>query len=195
MKKVSLRELVADKIIFAVLIAVYYWTWARNDWKGYYTTSQIVVATFTFYYFISRGIRLKKYKQETPDEMAEANLRRCDAICLKISVAVLIAVSFLCAAGRFALTTEVIGYCLVGMLVLLAIVRTIIFYVMALTTRIKEYREMQDLKQSDLAELVGVRRETIVNLERGKYNPSLKLAMDVAKVFHVTVEDLFSYDD
>ena len=124
MKKVSLRELVADKIIFAVLIAVYYWTWARNDWKGYYTTIQIVVATFTFYYFISRGIRLKKYKQETPDEMAEANLRRCDAICLKISVAVLIAV------GRFALTTEVIGYCLVGMLVLLAVVRTIIFYVM-----------------------------------------------------------------
>ena len=107
MKKVSLRELVADKIIFAVLIAVYYWTWARNDWKGYYTTIQIVVATFTFYYFISRGIRLKKYKQETPDEMAEANLRRCDAICLKISVAVLIAVSFLCAAGRFALTTSV----------------------------------------------------------------------------------------
>ena len=48
---------------------------------------------------------------------------------------------------------------------------------MALTTRIKEYREMQDLKQSDLAELVGVRRETIVNLERGKYNPSLKLAI------------------
>lgn len=65
---------------------------------------------------------------------------------------------------------------------------------MALTTRIKEYREMQDLKQSDLAELVGVRRETIVNLERGKYNPSLKLAMDIAKVFHVTVEDLFSYN-
>ena len=66
---------------------------------------------------------------------------------------------------------------------------------MALTTRIKEYREMRGLKQSDLAEMVGVRRETIVNLERGKYNPSLKLAMDIAKVFHGTVEDLFSYDD
>ena len=66
---------------------------------------------------------------------------------------------------------------------------------MALTTRIKEYREMQDLKQSDLAKLVGVRRETIVNLEIGKYNPSLKLAMYIAEVFHVTVEDLFSYDD
>ena len=66
---------------------------------------------------------------------------------------------------------------------------------MALTTRIKEYREMQDLKQSDLGELVGVRRETIVNLEKGKYNPSLKLAMDIAKVFHTTVEELFFFDD
>lgn len=66
---------------------------------------------------------------------------------------------------------------------------------MALSTKIKEYREMQNLKQADLAELVGVRRETIVNLERGKYNPSLKLAMDIAKVFHVTVEEMFSYEE
>ncbi len=66
---------------------------------------------------------------------------------------------------------------------------------MALSTKIKEYREIYNLKQAELAELVGVRRETIVNLERGKYNPSLKLAMDIAKVFHVTVEEVFSYID
>ena len=130
MKKVTLKELVADKIIFAVLVALYYWMWARNDWKDFYPTIQTVVGGFTFWYFVFRAIRVRKYKQEAADEMAEANLRRCDAICLKISVAVLIAVSFLCAVGRFALTTEVIGYCLVGMLVLLAVVRTIIFYVM-----------------------------------------------------------------
>lgn len=64
---------------------------------------------------------------------------------------------------------------------------------MALVTKLKEYREQAGLKQADLAELVGVRRETIVNLERGKYNPSLKLAMDIAKVFHTTVEELFTY--
>ena len=52
---------------------------------------------------------------------------------------------------------------------------------MALSTKLKEYREAKGLKQADLAELVGVRRETIVNLEKGKYNPSLKLAMDIAK--------------
>lgn len=66
---------------------------------------------------------------------------------------------------------------------------------MTLSTKLKEYREAKGLKQADLAELVGVRRETIVNLEKGKYNPSLKLAMDIAKVFHTTVEELFFFDD
>ena len=42
---------------------------------------------------------------------------------------------------------------------------------------------------------MGVRRETIVHLENGRYNPSLKLAMDIAKVFHVTVEELFTFTD
>ena len=62
MKKVSLRELVADKIIFSILIAMYYWMWARNDWKDYYTTVQNVIFAFSFYYFVSRAIRVKKYK-------------------------------------------------------------------------------------------------------------------------------------
>lgn len=66
---------------------------------------------------------------------------------------------------------------------------------MVLSTKLKKYREAKGLKQADLAELVGVRRETIVNLEKGKYNPSLKLAMDIAKVFHTTVEELFFFDD
>lgn len=64
---------------------------------------------------------------------------------------------------------------------------------MTLVTKIKEYREKAGYKQSELAELVGARRETIVHLESGKYNPSLKLAMDIAKVFSVTVEDLFEF--
>ena len=62
---------------------------------------------------------------------------------------------------------------------------------MALSTKLKEYREAKGLKQADLAELVGVRRETIVNLEKGKYNPSLKLALDIAKVFHTTPETVW----
>ena len=64
-----------------------------------------------------------------------------------------------------------------------------------LQTRIKEYREKRGMKQSELAALVGVRRETIVHLENGRYNPSLKLAMDIAKVFHTTVEEFFAFTD
>ncbi len=63
-----------------------------------------------------------------------------------------------------------------------------------LVTKLKEYRARTGMKQGELAELVGVRRETIIRLERGQYNPSLKLAMDIAKVFGVTVEELFSFD-
>ena len=66
---------------------------------------------------------------------------------------------------------------------------------MALITKIKEYREKAGLRQSELADLVGARRETIVHLENGRYNPSLKLAMDIAKVFHVSVEELFEFTD
>lgn len=66
---------------------------------------------------------------------------------------------------------------------------------MALKTKVKAYREKAGLKQSELAELVHARRETIVHLENGKYNPSLKLAMDIAKVFHATVEELFTFTE
>ena len=64
---------------------------------------------------------------------------------------------------------------------------------MALKTKIKEYREKAGLKQVELAELVHARRETIVHLENGRYNPSLKLAMDIAKVFSVSGEELFEF--
>lgn len=64
-----------------------------------------------------------------------------------------------------------------------------------LTTKIKEYRAKFDMKQGELAEKVGVRRETIIRLEKGQYNPSLKLAMDIAKVFGTTVEEIFSFED
>ncbi len=64
-----------------------------------------------------------------------------------------------------------------------------------LKTKLKEYRAKYDMKQGELAEKVGVRRETIIRLEKGQYNPSLKLAMDIAKLFGTTVEEIFSFDD
>ena len=64
---------------------------------------------------------------------------------------------------------------------------------LVLRTKIKEYRAKEDMNQQTLAKLVGVRRETIGHLERGNYNPSLKLAWDIAKIFKVPIEELFEY--
>ena len=64
---------------------------------------------------------------------------------------------------------------------------------MRLDTRLREYRQAKGLDQAALAALVGVRRETIGRLEKGQYNPSLKLAMDLARVFEVPVETLFAF--
>lgn len=58
-----------------------------------------------------------------------------------------------------------------------------------------ELRKERNMQQTELAELVGVRRETIGKLENGKYNPSLKLAMDIAKVFGKSVEEVFIFLD
>ena len=62
-----------------------------------------------------------------------------------------------------------------------------------MTNRIKELRARDNLTQSDLARKVGVRRETIVFLEKGKYNPSLKLAYDIAQEFGLTIEEVFVF--
>ncbi len=65
---------------------------------------------------------------------------------------------------------------------------------MSFKTRIKELRARYDLTQEDLAKKVGVRRETILYLEKGKYNPSLKLAYEISKVLKTTIDDLFIFE-
>ena len=62
-------------------------------------------------------------------------------------------------------------------------------------TRMHEFRKEMNLQQAELAELVGVRRETIGKLENGKYNPSLKLAVDIARVFGRPVEEVFIFEE
>ena len=62
---------------------------------------------------------------------------------------------------------------------------------MTVKTKIKEFRAKHNMKQDKLATLVGVRRETIYHLEKGRYNPSLVLAHSIAKVFGVAIEEIF----
>jgi putative transcriptional regulator len=66
---------------------------------------------------------------------------------------------------------------------------------MSFRTRIKEFRAKHDLTQEDLAKLVKIRRETIIYLEKGKFNPSLRLAHDVAKALNASIDELFIFDD
>ncbi|MGL6105610.1 helix-turn-helix transcriptional regulator [Romboutsia sp.] len=64
---------------------------------------------------------------------------------------------------------------------------------MTIRAKTKEFRAKYNMNQGELASLVGVRRETIGNLENGKYNPSLKLAFDIANIFNVSIEEIFEY--
>lgn len=62
------------------------------------------------------------------------------------------------------------------------------------TCNLKKYRQLAELTQDELAQLVGVRRETIIRLEAGKYNPSLKLAIDISRVVKAPIEEIFIFE-
>jgi putative transcriptional regulator len=61
-------------------------------------------------------------------------------------------------------------------------------------TKLKVYRAMHDLTQEDLADAIGVTRQTVIAMEKGKYNPSLELAFKIAHYFKVKIEDVFFLD-
>lgn len=126
--KVTLREMVGTKIIYAVLLALYYWMWARRDWHDYYTTIQNMVCVFTIVFFAIQANRIYKYSKEEKDELAIQNLRRTDAIGLKIMMAAMVIIAFACAVGI--LDGRMAGYALVGTILVLTVIRFIIFYVM-----------------------------------------------------------------
>ncbi|MCI0497967.1 MAG: helix-turn-helix transcriptional regulator [Thermoplasmata archaeon] len=65
----------------------------------------------------------------------------------------------------------------------------------AVRNRIKELRARYEMTQGKLAEVVGVRRETIGHMEKGRYNPSLLLAHRVARALHTTVDELFTFEE
>ena len=60
--------------------------------------------------------------------------------------------------------------------------------------KLKRYRQLKELTQEQLADIVGVRRETILRLEAGKYNPSLKLAIDISRAVNTPIEQIFIFD-
>lgn len=62
-------------------------------------------------------------------------------------------------------------------------------------TKLKVYRAMHNLTQEDVAKAIGVTRQTVIAMEKGKYNPSLELAFKIARYFKVSIENIFIYDE
>ena len=131
-KKVSLKEIVGTKIVYAIILTSYYWMWARTDWKDWYEMMQYVLGVFLFSFFSVQMIRISKYKKEGSDEMAEQNLKRCDSSCLILFVGVMVVVAF--GAAIFGHTNVVstgfIGWTIVLSILVLSIIRTVMFVVM-----------------------------------------------------------------
>ena len=131
-KKVTLKEIVATKIVYALIMVSYYWMWARTDWKDYYTTIQDTLGVFLIVFFLLQASRVKKYKKEGIDEMAEQNLKRCDSICYKLFITVMVITAWICAiiGHTNALSTEFVGWIIVLTILVLTIIRTVIFMIM-----------------------------------------------------------------
>ncbi len=131
-KKVTLKEIVATKIVYALIMVSYYWMWARTDWKDYYVTIQYTLSGFLIVFFMIQASRVKKYKKEGIDEMAEQNLKRCDSICYKLFIVAMVVTAWFCAIiGHVnVLSTEWIGWIIVLTILVLTIIRTVIFMIM-----------------------------------------------------------------
>ena len=126
--KVTLKEIVGIKIIYAILLVWYYWIWARRDWHDYYDTIQHTIVLFSIIFFAEQAYRIRKYSKEERNQQAIRTLRRIDAIGLKVMVAAAIIIAFASAVtiidGRMA------GYALVGTIFALTIIRFILFCAM-----------------------------------------------------------------
>ena len=131
-KKVTLTEIVATNIVYALIMVSYYWMWARTDWKDYYTTIQDTLGVFLIVFFLLQASRVKKYKKEGIDEMAEQNLKRCDSICYKLFIVAMVVTAWFCAIIGHAnvLSTEWIGWIIVLTIFVLTIIRSVIFMIM-----------------------------------------------------------------
>jgi len=131
-KKISIREVIATKIVIALLLAGNYWMWSRSDWRPEYshiqgTWGMLLLAVLFFHY-----MRVKKYKRENMDELAEKNLMRCDAICLKIFTVVMLLTAYV--SGILAHVNIVsaieVGWIIMISIIALSVLRTVLFIIM-----------------------------------------------------------------
>ena len=139
-------------------------------------------------------------KSDTEDEMSDLHINKAKAMTLDYTISAFLIFGIISIfLGHLEIDIRKLYPFVIGVVQLLT---GVLFWLeertsdMAiLKTKLHELRKERNMQQAELATLVGVRRETIGNLENGKYNPSLKLAMDIAKVFDRTVEEIFFFEE
>ena len=132
---VTVKEMAGTKIIYAMLLACYYWMWARRDWHSFYDVIQNMVFLFTFLFFVLQAVRIRQYGKSEKDQAAVRNLRRIDAIGLKVMVAAAAVIAFTAAIAD--LEGRIAGYALVGAIFALTVAR---FLALCLMSRNAERR-------------------------------------------------------
>lgn len=130
-QKVSLKEIVATKIVYAVILVCYYWMWARTDWKDWYLTVQFLLGAVLTAFFLFQHTRIKKYKKESVDEMAERNLKLCDSFCFRLLLTSAVILACACAVlGHVSsIPAGMIGWIIVWAVFALSVIRTVLFLI------------------------------------------------------------------
>lgn len=151
------------------------------------------VQLLLMFYFLFKRIN------EEPDERFYRNIAKSSSILFTIAIFILLLIATLIAVGGVFILNAGFLYILVAFLLLLFAITYFIIekrgWNMAkeskIETNLKKVREAYGMTQQDLADQVGIRRETIVHLENNRYNPSLEMALKIAQVFNKQVEELF----
>lgn len=128
-RKVTLKDILVSKVVRNIAIAVYFWMWARTDYKEYYSMIQSASGGAIAVFYVFLYMRERKYKKEFFDELAERNLNKCNSICYRILVVIMVALAFTAAAVGHteAFGTDVIGWILVVSLVVVSVVRVVLY--------------------------------------------------------------------
>lgn len=131
-KTVTIKEILIEKIIGLLLLTEYYWMYSRSDWKNSYPKIQNWLGWFFIVFFIIMASRIRKYKKEHVDELAEKNLKRCDSICYKLIFFVMIAIAFYAGiAGHLkGFKGSTVGWIIMISLIVISVLKTIMFTIM-----------------------------------------------------------------
>ena len=131
-KAVTIKEILVEKIFALLCVTEYYWMFSRKDWKNSYPVIQNCLGWLFAVFFIIMASRIRKYKKEHVDELAEKNLKRCDSICYKLIFLVMIVTAFYAGIGGHlkGFKGSTVGWIIMISLIAISVLKTIMFTIM-----------------------------------------------------------------